>query len=120
MSSGDSASHLHEGTTERGGLFHRMAHVEYRMDGMERVAGSQHDQLVQKIDGLYTLIGSPSNGPAQPSSGLFHKIDTVERRLQPFEKLRERYWGAIIVATPVIGALWWLGGDKIAKLFHGS
>lgn len=89
------------------------------MDGLEAKSHQDHTALCRKMDALCDLIGSPSNGSSHPPSGLYHLIECMDKRLQPFEKLRERTWGAIIVGGPMLVALWWLGGERIGRLFHG-
>lgn len=98
----------------------RVVEVENRMNIMEAQGEDNHAQLCNKIDGLCDLIGKPANGPAHPPSGLYHLVECVDKRLQPFERLRERVWGAFLVGCPLVTALWWLGGDKIGRLLHGG
>lgn len=76
--------------------------------------------LPEKLAELNVLIGAPGKkADGSDASGLYDLIGALNRRLLPFEKFRERMWGAILVGTPMIAALWWLGGDKIGRFFHG-
>lgn len=72
-----------------------------------------------KIDTVLEIIGKPGTPDSgQPASGIFSHINAHDIRLKTFEKLWEQVKGFGIGAAPLLAALWWLVGDKLAKLFH--
>ena len=72
-----------------------------------------------KIDTVLEIIGKPGTPDSgQPASGIFSHLNAHDIRLKTFEKLWEQVKGFGIGAAPLLAALWWLVGDKLAKLFH--
>lgn len=87
-------------------------------DVLEELADGQVDQGV-KLDALIGVVGKPGtpDGGENPT-GIFAHLNSHDRRLKKFERLWERGMGFAVGAGPLLVALWWLAGDKIAKLLH--
>lgn len=72
-----------------------------------------------KLDDLIEVVGKPGTPDGgQPATGIFAHLNAHDRRLKKFERLWERGMGFAVGAGPLLIALWWLAGDKIAKLLH--
>lgn len=108
------------------GILARVLHVEGRMDGLETRLQENRDAARKENEATHGLLeevlmrlGAPQSGADHKATGLYWAVDAVSERVKPFERAWERCKGAVIVAVPLLGALWWLGGEKLAKLFHG-
>lgn len=74
----------------------------------------QNRQIVSKI-------GIEPKADGTGGSGLLGQVAQLDRRLRPFESLKDKAWGAGVMALLLLGALWWLLQDRIAALLkpHG-
>jgi hypothetical protein len=70
------------------------------------------------VGDLVKVVGSPARGEGEPSTGIFHELGKLDKRLKPLETIRERIIGAGLVLGGCGVVLWWLEGAKIAAIFH--
>lgn len=88
------------------------------LDAVQDLAQGQNDQGA-KLDALIGVVGKPGNPEGgETPTGIFAHLNAHDRRLKKFERLWERGMGFAVGAGPLMVALWWLAGDKIAKLLH--
>lgn len=108
----------------------RMDRLEPRMDSLEQTLTSNRAAAAAENAATHALLekvikglGAPSDGPSHPASGVYWAIEGVSTRLKPFEQRWEQVKGALATAAVILGPtgalLWFVSGDKIAKLFHG-
>lgn len=88
-----------------------------------KATASENEATHDLIKELIEAVGKPENGPGQPASGVYWAVDAVSSRLRPFEQRWEQVKGGLTtlaaVGAPIAAILWFLEGDKVAKIFHG-
>lgn len=76
----------------------------------------------EHLEDLLKMVGTPADGGIA-ATGLYGLIADVTGRLSPFEKMRERAYGAVTVAIPGLTAIaawaWWQYGDIITRAVKG-
>ena len=65
---------------------------------------------------LSAKIGAEPDANGNNGSGLTGRVAEVERRLRPFESLKDKAWGAAAMAAILLAALWWMLQDRVATL----
>lgn len=80
--------------------------------------------MAKALAELTELIGKPGiKADGSDATGLYDLFHSLSSRLGKFEKFWYEVRGAVKFAVPAMAlfgaALWFLGGDKITKLFHG-
>lgn len=101
--------------------------IDERFDALEQTiecnrqeVASAHTDLRQQIEKVAVLLGEPpeaANGP----TGLFKLVSRLDGRIAPFEALRHKAIGAIMVSGPMLCGfgiiLYFLEGDRLKTLF---
>lgn len=87
-------------------------------------AHSEAKKASAAVSDLVEAIGKPgAPDGGEPATGIFAHIGGLNVRLTKFERLWERGVGfalsAVTIGAPLVGALWWLAGDRISKLLQG-
>lgn len=77
---------------------------------MHQVKGTQ-DHILEKL-------GQEPQEDGAGGSGVLGKLATLDRRIKPFEALRERARGAAWIGVPLVLVILWIERAQIARLFQ--
>jgi len=87
-------------------------------DIFSAIDGLRHD-LNAKFDSLSDRIGHEQTLPDGKliGTGLTGRLIRTEAKVLAYDRLKERIYGGLAVATALIAVIWWLTKQKLADIF---
>ena len=72
-----------------------------------------HADIYRLLGEIKTTLGSEENG----GSCILGRVMKIESGVSVNDRWTQRIAGAVMTATILIGAIWWLVQDKVEKVF---
>lgn len=70
--------------------------------------------ILGNLRSLTEAVGKPADSEGHGATGLRGDIRALDRRLKPFESLRDKGLGAAASAVLFLGVLWWAWQERLA------
>lgn len=104
-------------------LTRRMDAVEAAVKKGREDSSRENAGILAAVRDVSDRLGHPTDGEDKPATGLYWRMETMAKKLSPFERRWEQTKAAMTTVglmLPPTGALiWFLAGDKLTKLLHG-
>lgn len=69
-------------------------------------------------DDILNKLGQEPKEDGSGGHGVLGKLATLDKRIRPFEMLRERARGAVWIGVPLLGVILWIERAQIGRLFQ--